>query len=666
MRMELEQEDRALACRFELVHGDTGYQVRFSAGGVQPIERPFGFELPLGARTRSVIARIEQGICTRPDLQDVGSQLWNALRPPGVFEAFVKLEEQADETRPLFIWLDIPPEAEVERLPWEALHDEMASSFLGTDARYCLLRPPPRGCPPALRPPSAEQPLRVLVVIPEGSGLQVQYEWNNLRGVARGMGEVLHLGLVEGRVTPDRLLAELKASPWDVLHYIGHGEVTEEGITLRLNQETPEQGDFWMDAGTFANLVQGQQLRLALLNCCLGASPSISRTLSGLGPHLMRAARVPAVVAMRYEISDTVSIRFADSFYRELLTGGAPGHVGLAVQQARRSLRINASGDTVRGFITPVLYLTPGCERLFDIRPAPERQRVAPAPARPMLRLPETLVRSLRHGRLIPVVGPGLHRLAPMTRRRNVEAPVLAPTLGQLIHRLAQECGYPEEEDLLLMERAHDWFLALLLARVCQHYQRNGQRYELIESIQTVCGHAEPPAPLQQIATWDVPGIFYLHFDGLMEEALKRARKLPRVLNRVEQSLPGEHAEPLLLNVLGTLTHATSLVLSETDHEHLCWERLPHASLEVVDLIHQMGRGFLFLGVSPRAHLVRRLASLLEVGEASMQGPCFFVSAAATEVDAAYWKPFNVQWIHEEPAAVVEELTSRLEKQEEP
>ncbi|MFY0577483.1 CHAT domain-containing protein [Cystobacter fuscus] len=620
MRMAQEQEERALACRFELVHGDTGYQVRFSAGGVQPIERPFGFELPLGSRTRSVIARIEQGICSRPDLQDVGSQLWNALRPPGVLEPSWSWRPRRTRPGPSSSGWTSPP-----RPRWSACRGRpsttswRAASSGRTHATACCA--PPRGCPPAPRPPRTEQPLRVLVVIPEGSGLQVQYEWNNLRGVARGLGEVLHLGLVEGRVTPDRLMAELKASPWDVLHYIGHGEVTEEGITVRLNQETSEQGDFWMDAGTFASLVQGQHLRLALLNCCLGASPSISRTLSGVGPHLMRAARVPAVIAMRYEISDTVSIRFADSFYRELLTGGVPGHVGLAVQQARRSLRINASGDTVRGFITPVLYLSPGCEQLFDIRPAPERQRVAPVPARPSLRLPETLVRSLRHGRLIPVVGPGLHRLVPLTRRRNVEAHVLAPTLGQLIHRLAQECGYPEEEELLHMERAQDWLLTLLLARVCQHYQRNGQRYELIESIQTACGHAEPPAPLEQIATWDVPGIFYLHFDGLMEEALKRARKLPRVLNRVEQSLPGEHAEPLLLNALGTLTQATSLVLSETDHEHLLWERLPHASLEVVDLIHQMGRGFLFLGVSPRSPLARRLASLLEVGEPRCRGP---------------------------------------------
>lgn len=660
--MDRGHDTRTLTCRFELVHGDTGFRVRFASGDAPPIERPFGFELPPSARARSVIARIEEGICTRPDLQDMGSQLWNALRPPGIREAFDALEQQADESRPLHVWLDIPPDAEVERLPWEALHDELTSSFLGTDLRYCLLRPPPTGCPPCLSPPREPHPLRVLVVIPEGSGLQVQYEWNNLRGVARGLGDAIQLGLVEGRVTPDRLLEELRAQTWDVLHYIGHGEVSEEGITIRLNHETPEQGDFWMDAATFASLVQGQHLRLALLNCCLGASPSLSRTLSGLGPHLMRTARVPAVIAMRYEIADTVSIRFADSFYRELLTGSTPGHVAVAVQQARRSLRINASGDTVRGFITPTLYLSPGCEPLFTVaRQEPAAAQVRPVHEVPSLKLPEPLVRGLVHGRCIPVVGPGLHRLPPVMRRRYVETRMLAPTLGQIIVRLAQESAYPEEDELLNLERARDWYLSLLLARICQHYQSSGQRYELIESLQDACGHAEPPGPMQQLATWRVPGIFYLHFDGLMEEALKRAHRLPRVLNAVEQSLPGEHAEPLLLNVLGTLTQATSLVLTEIDHEHLLWNRLPRASSEVVDVIHQMGRSFLFLGVSPRDGIARRLAHLLEVGEASMQGPCFFVSTEATGVDAAYWKPFNVHWVHEEPAAVIDALTARLE-----
>lgn len=658
--MALGGEKQELSCTFSLVPTEGGYRVSFRVGDQPAIERPFAFDLSPTARLRGVIARIEQGVCTRPDLQDVGSQLWNALRPPGILEALAELERQADESQPLHVWLDIPSEAELERLPWEALHDELASSFLGTDPRYCLLRTPPAGCPPILTALKDQHPLRVLVVIPRGSGLQVQYEWNNLRGVSLGLRGALQLGLVEGRVTPDRLQQELRSSEWDVLHYIGHGEVGEEGISIRLNSEEPESDELWMDASTFASLVQGHHLRLALLNCCLGASPSVSRTLHGLGPRLMRTARVPAVIAMRYEIADTVSIRFADSFYRELLTGNAPGRVDVAVQQARHALRINASGDTVRGFVTPVLYLSPGCEQLFDVRPALPQVPVSPARVRPTLELPELLVSSLLERRLIPVVGTSLHQPPQMMRRRSPEVAVPAPSLAQLVHQLAQESHYPEEPELLLMEKVGEWYRALLLARVCQHYQSHGQRYRLISSLQAICARADPPLPLLQLATWNTPGLIYLHFDGLMEEALKRARRKPRVINRVELPQPGEYADPLLVNLLGTLTHASSLRLTETDRDELL-DRLAHPCTEVVDLVHQMGRSLVFFGASPRDPLVRRLSGLIETGAASMQGPCFFVSTEATEVDAAYWSPFNVQWIHEEPAAVIEALTVLLE-----
>jgi hypothetical protein len=216
------------------------------------------------------------------------------------------------------------------------------------------------------------------------------------------------------------------------------------------------------------------------------------------------------------------------------------------------------------------------------------------------------------------------------------------------------------------MEGQGDWYLQMLLARVCLHYQRNGWRYRLIESLQSVCGRAEPPVALQRLATWDVPGLFYLHFDGLMEAAFKRARKTIRVLNRVDASLPaGEHTEPLLVNVLGTLSQGASLLLTDLDHEHV-WERLPHASAEVLDLVHQMGRGLLFLGVSPRDFLVRRFTALLEKGETSMQGPSFFASRQATEVDALYWRRFNIEWLHEEPADVIEALTAALEAERAP
>src|SRR6185369_3486057 len=150
-------------------------------------------------------------------------------------------------------------------------------------------------------------------------------------------------------------------------------------------------------------------VRLAVLNCCLGDFPSPKRNLSGLGPLLMQAG-VPAVVAMRYEIPDTVAIRFSKVFYRALLDPKEPGRVDLAMEQARQSLFLNGRDGSLRGFITPVLHLAGGCEHLFHLQPAPEvAPPTVPESSRPERAgaslLPAELVEALREGRCVPEIG---------------------------------------------------------------------------------------------------------------------------------------------------------------------------------------------------------------------------------------------------------------------
>ena len=120
---------------------------------------------------------------------------------------------------------------------------------------------------------------------------------------------------------------------------------------------------------------------------------------------------MPAVVAMRYEIPDRVALRFADEFYRMLLTGPQPGRVDQAVESARSLIYGNEPG-TLRGFITPVLYLAEGHERLFVLAPpsrsvAPVVTELGSAPRRDVI-LPDDLLDALRENRCIPVIGPGL------------------------------------------------------------------------------------------------------------------------------------------------------------------------------------------------------------------------------------------------------------------
>ena len=195
-----------------------------------------------------------------------------------------------------------------------------------------------------------------------------------------------------------------------------------------------------------------------VLNCCRGGSVVTDRGIAGLGPMLLRRGAA-AVVAMRYEVTDDVAVRFADEFYRELFGGETPGRVDRAVESARVVVFQNPTGGSRRGFITPVLYLAPGGEQLFPLdRPVPPAPApaggaaaatgVEPPPSRPPARaaLPAGLVRAVRERRCVPVLGPGL--LAALAVR---EAP--PPVPRNLIRSLADVSHYPEAGDFDLIER---------------------------------------------------------------------------------------------------------------------------------------------------------------------------------------------------------------------
>ena len=67
-------------------------------------------------------------------------------------------------------------------------------------------------------------------------------------------------------------------------------------------------------------------------------------------------------------------------------------------------------------------------------------------------------------------------------------------------------------------------------------------------------------------------------------------------------------------------------------------------SSHVADLARKtVGRSLLYLGVSPRDLLIRRLTRALR-GNGRNQGPMFFVRPEQS-VEDAYWDDYNVQWL---------------------
>lgn len=604
------------------------------------------------------LADLEANACTADAIAYVGQQLWTALFHGPVLDAFW-LAYQAFQKQPrapggralVRLRLNVP--AALRDLPWESFYvSELGGSLTGKSEFVIVRDAPPGGVFEPLKA-GADAALRILMAVPQGSGLNSQQERNNLQRQAGGEAAVEEL---LGQVTADALAARLQEA-WDVFHFVGHGALDQAGH-VKVLLTGADGGDAWLRDEIVAGLFPRPAPRLAVLNCCMGNRHRPDLSLSGLGPLLTRRG-IPAVVAMRYEIADDDAITFSEAFYRELLRGTFPGRVDWALVAARAALARNAAEDGQRAVITPVLYLEPGFEQLFALEPADAP--AAPAPVFAALpgdpALPPELERALREGCCVPVVGPAAlgwtrdHALTPLVFTRD----------------LAQDkaCAYPLlQADLELCERAGEWLSGQFLQWVCQHREaQNETRSELVEFVQAHYAGAAPPPLLGSFLRWKVPALFYTYFDGFLEAEVTRGNAW---LNQViydldkapEGTAPTLDGKRFLVLLRGSHRRGKSLVLTETDHDALA-EKIRNISPQLSELTLREKQLTLFLGVSPRDPLIRQLARRLLATTQRLHRPPYFVWKGWTPVDKAYWQQFGVRPIEEDASTVVR-LIDRL------
>lgn len=519
-------------------------------------------------------------------LQEYGNTLSSQLfQNPAVKRHFLQVEATAqasDHTLRMALRIDESAK-ELQSLRWELLkHPENRRSLATTEnlllSRFLASRD---WRPIKLR---AQGTLTALIAIAAPSGPKfskmnlatVDFEGESARiRAALGDVKVTLLGGPSEPLTLDRLVAGIREGA-DIVYLVCHGVFGRStgAPTLLLEDES---GDVWVTKGEelasrIGEMKQGPRL-MVLASCqSAGDGPDARNTVQATLAGRLADAGVPAIVAMQGNVSMETIKKMMPVFFKELLDDG---QIDRAMAVARSKVQDRADVWMPALFTrlhSGKIWYTPGfrgdgSEEIW-----------------------KSLVRPVQHGKLVPILGPGL---------------------TDTIH------GTPPEIALALAE-AHRFPLAISewddLPRVTQYLSVKESRYNVVETYKEqlreslIRQHSDwlPPevmaekpklgkllalvlAHLQQRKKPEVfrllselPASVYVTtaFDPLLELALKGAEREPQsIVSRWRYKKAPATAEevavsdrtqktPLVFHALGSFNSDTgdSLVLTEDDY----------------------------------------------------------------------------------------------------
>ena len=143
-----------------------------------------------------------------------------------------------------------------------------------------------------------------------------------------------------------------EGAAWDIFHFIGHGGCDP---ARKMGFIVVQEGGGSKGARLYSDdlkdlLVQPNRMpSLVVLNSCSGAATDPSNLFSSTAVELI-AGGIDAVVAMQFEISDRMAVRFSEAFYSYL-------SLGLPLQEAMARTRVDLKTEGCAEWISPVLYM---------------------------------------------------------------------------------------------------------------------------------------------------------------------------------------------------------------------------------------------------------------------------------------------------------------------
>ena len=266
-------------------------------------------------------------------------------------------------------------------LPWEFAYDPERKNFLAT-SEVNFTRNVDTAIPADRL--GARDKLRILVVVAQPLGLAHLSVDEETAVVKSGFQGLINANLAEVDVLLDATPAllhqwlEVSPEPFDVVHFIGHGDFDTKNGVGYLAFENENEGLQTVDSQILQQILCRRDIRLLFLNACETGKGGAANFIRGVAPALV-AGGVPAVVANQFSVLDVSATAFARHFYWALAQGQS---IGDAAREARVAVNYSISGEAIDWAVPVVFARNPGDrlalknERALEGLATSQRQRV--------------------------------------------------------------------------------------------------------------------------------------------------------------------------------------------------------------------------------------------------------------------------------------------------
>jgi hypothetical protein len=289
--------------------------------------------------------------------------------------------------------------SELWNIPWEYAHD--GESFLFMEGGHRIMRQPRTIVEQYQLPPPkpVALPLRILVIISDpldASPLNIDHEIRIIQDALRPAEEkgMVVLDIVE-EGTLFNLDIMLNENAYHILHYTGHGAMTNEGSCLVMEDAQGHATPVFVDE-FLPYLTPQESLQLVVLSGCQTGQVQETQAMSGIATGLLEL--VPAVVSMQFSILDTSAQIFAKMFYGAIAQGRT---LDDALFLARKAM--DKAQHRVADWGVPSLYAHHESVRLLNPKDTPPSPTKAPdydlsaLPATTIFSGRRNALRTLRH-----------------------------------------------------------------------------------------------------------------------------------------------------------------------------------------------------------------------------------------------------------------------------